>query len=97
MLDTLKKTSQGNPGCLLMLIEIIEHHQNAFFDVVDILTEHDIRGSRAYMLWNDICERDTSKLISYVYMIRDGSLSMDVVNAHLSGGRGRPFTDDELQ
>ena len=90
------KMAKGNPGCAVMLVEIAKTRPpEDLFDVVKTFTAHDITGSRAYMLWNDACNRNTAELVELARKIGSGLLPMNTVNAHLAEGRCRPFTADE--
>lgn len=88
--------AKGNPGCATMLVEIAKTRPpEDFYCVVDTFLTHGITGSRAYMLWNDACNRNTADLVELASKISSGRLPMNTVNAHLAEVRCRPFTADE--
>lgn len=88
---------KGNPGCLSMVVDVAKVIQPEKFPAFALTLAHnDLTGSRAYMLWNDACNRDTTAMIALVEKIEIGQLPMSTVEAHLSAGWCAPFTPQEM-
>lgn len=95
--ETIMMLSEGNPGCMQMLLDVAKVAPNDFYDVVFTLARHKITGSRAYMLWNDACDRDTRATVDLIRSIYMGRLPIETVEAHLAEVRCRPFAPSEYR
>lgn len=87
--------AQGNPGCMEMLVRIMKHDPDEFVEVARMMHQRNLFADKAYMLWNDACDRDIGKFMRVVRAINSGRLSIDTVRQHMAGGRCEPFTELE--
>lgn len=86
--------SEGNPGALTVLAEIMKE-PNGILDILS-LDSLDIRGSKLYMLWNDCCGRDFKKFKRTLQLLRTGVFDHEEIMANLDRVRALPFIDDDL-
>lgn len=63
--------SDGNPGAISVLIEISlnddylrKYTGRSWYDLIKIFDMSEIYGANIYILYNDICDRDISKMIA---------------------------------
>lgn len=89
--------AQGNPGCIAFLNELAEYTGQYFAKYANILKAKRLTGSRAYMIWNDACDRNIEKTVELLRDIGTGRLSMRVVDNHIATGRCFPFSPDEYE
>ena len=76
--------TEGNPGCLQFLIDAYDKYMFFAERGFQRMQDAGVKGSRLYMLWNDCCDRDTSKAL-YIMLNRD----VDDIIHHIDGGSGR--------
>lgn len=91
-LEVIIYLAENNPGCIAFLKELEQFTGMYFMKYATILHDNKLTGSRAYMLWNDACDRDIEKTTDLLRDIFSGRLSMNTVNKHLAEVRCRPFT-----
>ena len=96
MLEVLMVMSEGNPGALTVLVSMLEGSPMGFSDIL-MLDGMDIRGVKVYMLGNDCCGRDMSKLSRTLSMIRGGVFTKEQIHANLERCRALPFIDDSIE
>jgi hypothetical protein len=66
--DTMKKITKGNPGCLMLILDLMNMQKNndnsdeyaAFLGRMGAL---EIVGDKLYLFWNDCCNRNTKKAV----------------------------------
>ncbi len=79
--DVLVKMSDGNPGALTALIECMKDKEtdpDSFMGGMGVALSLDtlgIYGTDIYVLWSDICNRDTVKFIAAVRAHQLGFIS----------------------
>ena len=67
--DIIVKMSDGNPGALGALLELVKNTSEIDPDTIPgighvmALDSHEIYGSHIYILWNDVCGRDIYKFV----------------------------------
>jgi hypothetical protein len=77
------KMSDGNPGAINTLFEVIKHEeiidpQSAFAGVGSILLDSfGIYGSSIYILYNDKCKRDIRRFIMLLRAVQLGFIRVD--------------------
>lgn len=69
--DMLFKMSDGNPGAITTMVELLQCNasidpESAFGNIGAIITldSLNIYGTDIYVLWSDICNKDTTKMIA---------------------------------
>ena len=84
---------QGNPGAIRFLLTAYDINEARAEGVFQRMANSDIAGAQLYMLWNDCCGRDTK-----MAMRSAQCASIDDIRTHINydGGRGYPFTAEEL-
>lgn len=94
MLTTAMIISEGNPGCMAFLQELIGIGEYRLFaPLVDI----GLKGSRAYQLWNDCCDRDTEKAAEILRLYLDRKISAEEIHEHTDLPRGTAFDLEEIR
>lgn len=59
--------ADGNPGAMTALLEIKELcTDEEYTKCFGFLHYHKIKGSNIYLIWNDLCSRDSSKFKQYL-------------------------------
>jgi hypothetical protein len=97
MMDVVMKMSEGNPGALTCLMDIMQKQD--WYGGADSLTmvlSFDILGlygSKLYILWNDCCYRNLDKLELVMRNWQMGNLSEQDIYNNVSNVRGTPFTN----
>ena len=103
-LDMVMKMSEGNPGAMTAIMDIMEKSveidpQSALGEISNILSldTHGIYGSGIYVLWNDKFQRDTRKMIMILRSVQLGFMSESKLQ-ELAGDQSRSInlTDDEV-
>ena len=61
--DNFKIFSDGNPGALTALFELMKQAEDRTGLFLITLDRMQLYGSHLYMLWNDCCNRDINKVI----------------------------------
>lgn len=94
-MDLVVKMGEGNPGAMTACMELFKIGTKG---VTTLLCLDDIGmyGEKLYMLWNDCCGRDASKVVRVIEARNFGKLSDQDIRDHVAGGYGKPFADDEL-
>jgi hypothetical protein len=92
----LEKMSEGNPGALTCLMEMIKKNDWYFPDTEPMvyvlhLDDIGIYGSQLYMLWNDCCGRDLNVFETVLRNYQTGKLTGAAIRTNVSQGRGTPF------
>lgn len=104
MMDVMMKMSEGNPGALTFLMEMMRK-QNWYggadsFTAILSFDTIGLYGSELYMLWNDCCNRDLTQVELVLRNWQMGELSVDEIHKNISQGYGTPFENlkslDEL-
>ena len=88
--DMLIIMSEGNPGALTCMMQMIKFDPEALLDIL-LFDSIGIYGSKIYMLWNDCCDRDMKKFKETIQAFRDGKFSEKEIHENLSQIRARPF------
>lgn len=86
--------TEGNPGCMQFLVELISIGEYSKFAT---LAKSGITGSRAYQLWNDCCDRDTKKAAEVLQLAQDGKISREELHEHVFQPRGTAFDMEEIR
>ncbi len=95
-LDIVLYIAKGNPGCAQFLSEMLQKDPLGFRYHSMILAKNNLRGSDAYMIWNDACGRDTEKAMRLLERIYSGELPIKTVRAHLDEGWCAPFHETDF-
>ncbi len=81
ILDMCVIMSGGNPGAMSAIMEILSHGEEIDPDAamggagaILMLDTMEIYDERIYMLWNDVCNRNTAKLLAVLRAYQLGQL-----------------------
>ena len=88
--DVLAVMSEGNPGALAFLTELIQSDPTASLAVL-VLDSFGIYGEKIYKLWNDCCGRDFGKAKFLIAQFNNGKYSESEIHENLSQVRAKPF------
>lgn len=88
--DMVVTMSEGNPGALTCMVNMLNYNPMAHLDILFFDTM-EIYGSKIYMLWNDCCGRDMDKFNKTIQYIREGKVSKEKVHENLNRVCAEPF------
>lgn len=90
MQDMLITMSEGNPGALTCMMQMMNSDPRALLDIL-FFDSIGIYGSKIYMVWNDCCGRDMGKFKETIQAFREGKFSEEEIHENLSRLRAKPF------
>ena len=90
MMDMLITMSEGNPGALTCLMQMLESDPMAMLDIL-LFDSMGIYGSKIYMVWNDCCGRNMEKFKKTIQAFREGKFTEQEIHDNLSRVRAKPF------
>ena len=90
MEDMLFTMSEGNPGALTCMMQMLESDPMGILDIL-MFDSMGIYGSKIYMVWNDCCGRDMRKFKKTLQAFREGKFSQEEIHENLSRVRAQPF------
>ena len=100
-MDVLVKMSDGNPGAITAMMEILAKHdaidpQAAFggLGAIMLLDTWEIYGTDIYILFSDICNRDVRKLLLLMRATQMGDFSHTKLQS-LAADQTRQVTIDD--
>jgi len=103
MLDCLYALSEGNPGAVLVLMQLIKRAPEIDPDAalgalapIFNLDTHGIYGSRIWCLYKDVCRQDVVNVIGLLRAVGLGHLSYDSLRRAIDGDRGEVNVAKEL-
>lgn len=91
MMEIVTKMSEGNPGAMAFIMDVISADQLDIVYVIMPLDTLGIYGSKLYMLWNDACDRDIEKVKKVIDAWRISELTKEEIHENLNRGRALPF------
>lgn len=95
MMDIIMTMSEGNPGALQVIMQMMDDPQLSFMDIY-LCDSLEIRGPKLYMLNNDCCERNNYKFSRTLMMLRCGVFSKEEIQNNLDLPYAMPFIDDSI-
>lgn len=75
---------EGNPGALTFMIQAYDQSPFKAERAFKKMDDHEIRGSKLYLFWNDCCDRNTALAVEL--MIK---WPIDVIVHHINYEEGR--------
>lgn len=90
-MEIVTKMSDGNPGAINFIMSTIMEDNMNLIEVILPLDTLGIYGSKIYMLWNDACYRDLSKVKKVLEAWRTSKLTKEAIHENLNRGRAIPF------
>lgn len=95
--DIIIKLSEGNPGAITVLFEIMKCKDNDPIEYLGIFLTIDtmeLYGSHLYMLWNDCCDRNIKQTLDVIEAYRKRKITNNDINERIKNvGYGKPFDD----
>lgn len=95
--DVIIKLSEGNPGAMTTLFEIMNHFDNdemEFLGTFLVIDSMALYGSQLYMLWSDCCNRDIEKTVKVINLYCNGVITdKDIEERIKNVGYGKSFDD----
>lgn len=95
--DILINMSEGNPGSLRVLFEILKAKENDIItslEAFSTLNDMKLYGAHLYMLWNDCCGNDINKTLLVIQKYREGKITDNDINERIRNvGYGLSFDD----
>lgn len=97
VIDMIMKMSGGNSRAMTFLMNLIEESKyggalGAIGQIL-LLDTMGIYEDRAYMLWNDCCDRSIEQTELVLRNFQMGHLSKEEIQQNLSQCRAQPFTN----
>jgi len=104
-MDILVKMSDGNPGAIGALMEIMNTADRIDPQAADsglghilLLDEYEIYGTDIYILYNDKCDRNVRKLLVLIRGVQLGFLRKETLKTMASDQtRSTNLTDEEFE
>ena len=98
LLDTMEETifkfSNGNPGAMQALIELLNLSPEKMFQNLLTLDRMELYENKLYMLWNDSCDRNVEKMQDIIKAYRSGRIKKSDIDERIKKvGRGKKFDD----
>lgn len=98
LLDTMEETifkfSNGNPGAMQALIELLNLSPEKMFQNLLTLDRMELYENKLYMLWNDSCDRNVEKMQDIIKAYRNGRIKKSDIDERIKEvGRGKKFDD----
>ncbi len=88
--EMLVTMSEGNPGALTFMIQMLNSDPMAFLDIL-LFDSMGIYGSKIYMVWNDCCNRDMRKFKETIQAFREGKFTKEEIQENLDRPYAKPF------
>lgn len=88
--DILITMSEGNPGALTCMMQMMTSDPMALLDIL-LFDSMGIYGSKIYMVWNDCCGRDMAKFKETIQAFREGKFTEEEIHENLSRPYAKPF------
>ncbi len=88
--DMLITMSEGNPGALTCMMQMMTSDPMALLDIL-LFDSMGIYGSKIYMVWNDCCGRDMAKFKETIQAFREGKFTEEEIHENLSRPYAKPF------
>lgn len=63
MINYLMKLSQGNPGALTCLVEMVSNKPVAGVQIISFITQYEIFGTDLHVFWSDLCNKNYDKMV----------------------------------
>lgn len=77
--------ARGNPGCMAMMLEMQKLLSPMCYSMCQAtLLQSDLVGTDAYLLWNDVCKRDTRATAELLYKLKVGAIPLHVLREALA-------------
>jgi hypothetical protein len=103
-LDVMVKMAEGNPGAATALMEITANAEAIdpesalkWLGPLVTLDSYGLYGSEIYIIWNDICQRNTRNFIMLLRAVQLGIISMIDITNQIKNGRGYQFSEERFK
>lgn len=84
----------GNPGAISTLCELEKATGDRMTIYLITLDKIELYESKIYMLWNDCCNRNISKVIKVLDYVEKGIIKQSDIDERIKNvGRGKSFDD----
>lgn len=88
--EILITMSEGNPGALTCMIQMLNSDLRNFSDIL-LFDKMGIYGSQIYIVWNDCCNRDMRKFKETIQAFREGKFTEEEIQKNLARPHAQPF------
>lgn len=89
--DVILKMSDGNPGAITFMIQLLSSGHPTDMMIIVTLDALGIYGSKAYMVWNDICDKNLETVRLMMMNLSFGKITKEHLLENLSQGRAVPY------
>lgn len=90
-MDVLYIMSEGNPGALTCIMQMMQIDPMAGMMNLLLLDNLEVYGAKIYMIWNDSCKRDLKKFNETLQAFREGRFSKEEIHENLNRPYAKPF------
>ena len=90
-MEVVVKMAEGNAGAATLVIKLLQDDPMNLVTVILALDTIGLYGSKLYMLWNDSCDRNLSKLKDVMEAWRVGEITEESIHKAVSGQWGEPI------
>lgn len=88
--EAIYTMADGNFGAATCMLQMFQHSETALLDIL-FFDKMEIYGAKIYMLWNDCCGRDMTKLADTIQYLQSNNISKETILENLSRVRAIPF------
>ena len=92
-MDMMMVMSEGNPGALTVLMQILQDDPVVGFVRILTLDHFDIRGPKVWQLWKDCSGQDKKRFYNTIEAIKHGAFTPEEVRTNLGLAYSIPFLD----
>lgn len=82
---------EGNIGAFTFLNSLAVQKYPEGIRAILFMEELEIRGEKAYKLWNDCCKRNYDKVFQTLQAFREGKFSSKQIHKNLDQNYAKPF------
>lgn len=82
---------EGNIGAFTFLNSLAVQKCPEGIRAILFMEKLEIRGEKAYKLWNDCCNRNYNKVFQTLQAFRDGKFTSDQIHDNLNQNYAKPF------
>lgn len=82
---------EGNIGAFTFLKSLSVQNYPEGICAILFMENLEIRGEKAYKLWNDCCKRNYNKVFQTLQAFRDGKFTSDQIHENLNQNHAKPF------
>jgi hypothetical protein len=99
-MDAIMKLTEGNPGALTAIVQMVKRHASidpdaalGWIGTALSLDDANIRGSRIWLLYKDVCGQDMTNMLAVLRANQLGYLTRDELLRAINGDKKLDVAD----